>query len=156
MKIGDINSIGLCVSRGVPIEYITRKYTDKHDLDGLTLINDKPMVVKTRYKKEKIEGAWTYVTNVAGQKVKKNVAYVPFKTATGELIIYCTTSRKITSLIDILGYNESGSLEDDGELTRTAKAVIEGGIEIDYVDMKYGGKEYPIPCLVPCLVERKA
>ena len=152
MKIGDISGVGLCVSRGVPVEYITRKYADQHDLDGMVLTNDKPMIVKTRFKKEKVDGAWTHVTNVAGERVRKNVAYVPFKTATGELLIYCTTSRKITSLIDILGYTESGALEDEGGLTRTAKAVIEGGIGIDYIEMKYGDKEYP----VPCLVERKA
>ena len=148
MKIGDINGVGLCVSRGVPVEYITRKYTDQHDLDGMALKNDKPMIVKTRYKKEKIEGAWTYVTNVSGERVRKNVAYIPFLTEKGEQVIYCTTSRKITSLIDILGYEEVGNLEETGEVTKTAKGVITGNIAIDYVEMEYGDKKYPVPTLV--------
>ena len=148
MKIGDINSIGLCVSRGVPVEYITRKYTDQHDLDGIGLKNDKPMIVKTRYKKEKIDGAWTYVTNVSGERVRKNVSYIPFLTEKGEQVIYCTTSRKITSLIDILGYDEVGNLEETDEVTKTAKGVITGTIAIDYVEMEYGDKKYPVPTLV--------
>ena len=148
MKIGDINSLGLCVSRGVPVEYITRKYAEQHDLDGMGLKNDKPMIVKTRYKKEKINGAWAYVTNVAGERLRKNVAYIPFLTEKGEQVIYCTTSRKITSLIDILGYEEVGNLEETGEVTKTAKGVITGNIAIDYVEMEYGERKYPVPCLV--------
>ena len=97
---------------------------------------------------EKIDGAWAYVTNVAGERVRKNVAYIPFLTEKGEQVIYCTTSRKIASLIDILGYDEVGSLEETEEVTKTAKGVIMGNIAIEYVDMKYGDKKYPVPTLV--------
>ena len=147
MNISDLTTIGYTVSRGVPLEYAERLYAEQTDLNDKVLKNDEPIIVRTRWKKEKVNGAWTHVLTPSGAKIKKSVAYVPFTDKDGVKYVYCTTSRKIVNLLDVLGYTESGDIELTGECTLTAKCVIEGDIVIVYVEQAYGDKKYLVPSL---------